>query len=91
MKVFFREAFKSEEGKLHSCYKMIVCNRQAVTAGLHPGAMYQKVALVRLVGMLLIVYIQTQHLAYVRNVAIETVGTGIMGKMVRSTVYCNSF
>jgi phosphatidylinositol-bisphosphatase len=53
-----------------------------VLNGLHKKARYHKVALVRLVGMMLLVFVQEQHAAYVRAVATETVGTGIMGKMV---------
>ncbi|XP_071521697.1 inositol polyphosphate 5-phosphatase OCRL [Panulirus ornatus] len=53
----------------------------AVLNGIHPKAKYQKVRLVRLVGMMLIVLVQEKHLAYVRNIAIDTVGTGIMNKM----------
>lgn len=53
----------------------------AVLNGIHPKAKYQKVRLVRLVGMMLIVLVQEKHLAYVRNVAVDTVGTGIMNKM----------
>ncbi|KAG7153258.1 Inositol polyphosphate 5-phosphatase OCRL-like, partial [Homarus americanus] len=52
-----------------------------VLNGIHPKAKYQKVRLVRLVGMMLIVLVQEKHLAYVRNVATDTVGTGIMNKM----------
>jgi len=32
------------------------------------------------------VFVQEQHAAYVRDVATETVGTGIMGKMVCATL-----
>lgn len=58
------------------------CFRVAVTEGLHPAGHYQQVALVRLVGMLLFVFVQRQHVQHLRFVATETVGTGIMGKMV---------
>lgn len=53
----------------------------AVLMGVHPKAKYQKVKLVRLVGMMMVVLVQEKHLAYVRNVAGDTVGTGIMNKM----------
>ena len=61
--------------------------RQAVTAGLHPGAKYCRIALVRLVGMMLIVFVQETHERHVRNVVTDTVGTGIMGRMVSCLVY----
>ena len=54
---------------------------RAVLRALHPRAKYRKVKLVRLVGMMMIVFIQEQHFAYVRSVAAETVGTGLMGKL----------
>lgn len=53
----------------------------AVLNNLHPRAAYVRVRLVRLVGMMLIVLVQERYRAYVRNVAAEYVGTGIMGKM----------
>ncbi|CAG0879555.1 unnamed protein product [Cyprideis torosa] len=53
----------------------------AVINGLHSRAKYRKIRQVRLVGMLLFVFVQEKHLAYIRNVAVVTVGTGIMGKM----------
>ncbi|CAL4061657.1 unnamed protein product, partial [Meganyctiphanes norvegica] len=53
----------------------------AVLLGVHPKAKYQKVKLSRLVGMMVVVLVQEKHLAYVRNVAADTVGTGIMNKM----------
>lgn len=55
--------------------------KAAVLNALHTKAQYRKVALVRLVGMMLLVLVQEQHAAYVRSVATETIGTGIMGKM----------
>ncbi|XP_068249219.1 inositol polyphosphate 5-phosphatase OCRL isoform X1 [Palaemon carinicauda] len=53
----------------------------AVLNGIHPKAKYQKVRLVRLVGMMLIILVQEKYLAYIRNVAVDTVGTGIMNKL----------
>ncbi|KAF4525098.1 hypothetical protein B566_EDAN006320 [Ephemera danica] len=54
---------------------------KAVLNSLHPKAQYSKVRLVRLVGMMLVVLAQQKHMAYIRGVASEVVGTGIMGKM----------
>lgn len=50
--------------------------------GLHPNAKYRLVALARLVGMQLAVMINNQHYQHVRNVSFDTVGTGLLGKMV---------
>ncbi|MCL4122564.1 UNVERIFIED_CONTAM: hypothetical protein GTU68_036214 [Idotea baltica] len=52
----------------------------AVLNGVHPKAKYAKVSLVRLVGMMLVVLVQERHLAYVRGVCTDTVGTGILNK-----------
>ena len=54
---------------------------RAVQRALHPKAKYRKVRLVRLVGMMLVVFVQEKHFAYIRGIASECVGTGLMGKM----------
>ncbi|KAL3268546.1 hypothetical protein HHI36_007653 [Cryptolaemus montrouzieri] len=52
-----------------------------VLDGVHPKAKYRTVALTRLVGIQLIVLINTKHYQYIRNIAVDTVGTGLLGKM----------
>ncbi|XP_040569840.1 inositol polyphosphate 5-phosphatase OCRL [Lepeophtheirus salmonis] len=53
----------------------------AVTSTLNSNAKFTKVKLVRLVGIMIIVYIKEEYYKYVSNVSAETVGTGIMGKL----------
>ena len=76
---------------------------KAVQAGLHPGAEYSLVKHIRLVGMLLLVYCKKEHLdqvytflikwydvnsiTQVHNIGVDTVGTGIMGKLGNKVVY----
>ena len=55
---------------------------QACFMGLHQQSQYELVKLVRLVGMMLIVFIKKELLPYVSQVCEEKVGTGILGKMV---------
>lgn len=54
---------------------------QAVRKGLHPKANYQQVRLVRLVGMMLVVFVEESLSGALTDVASDTVGTGILGKM----------
>lgn len=61
---------------------MLLLIRQAVTKSINSKGNYKKVSLVRLVGMMLIVFVKNKHMDHVKNVATDTVGTGIMGKLV---------
>uniref|UniRef100_A0A8C9EU36 phosphoinositide 5-phosphatase n=1 Tax=Pavo cristatus TaxID=9049 RepID=A0A8C9EU36_PAVCR len=54
---------------------------KAVTDSLHPDAKYAKVKLVRLVGIMLLLYVKADLALNISEVEVETVGTGIMGRM----------
>ncbi|XP_064473266.1 inositol polyphosphate 5-phosphatase OCRL-like isoform X2 [Ornithodoros turicata] len=54
---------------------------QVVKKGLHPMAKYHQVRLVRLVGMMLVVFVEESLVGALSEVASDTVGTGILGKM----------
>ena len=53
----------------------------AVEKGLHPGAKYQRVQRIRLVGMMLLVYVKESLRAFITDVHAQSVGTGLMGTM----------
>lgn len=50
--------------------------------GIHPNAKYRLVGVARLVGMMLVVAVHNNHFQHVKNVSLDTVGTGLLGKMV---------
>ncbi|XP_056327788.1 inositol polyphosphate 5-phosphatase OCRL isoform X1 [Danio aesculapii] len=53
----------------------------AVERSLHHNARYIQVRIIRLVGMMLVVYIKKEHKNQIREIASESVGTGLMNKM----------
>ncbi|XP_016145873.1 type II inositol 1,4,5-trisphosphate 5-phosphatase [Sinocyclocheilus grahami] len=59
----------------------------AVYKGLHPDAKYALVKLVRLVGIMLLFYVKAEHAAHISEVEVETVGTGVMGRMVSGVCF----
>ncbi|KAI1898109.1 hypothetical protein AGOR_G00068950 [Albula goreensis] len=54
---------------------------EAVERSLHPKAKYNHVRTIRLVGMMLVVFVNSEHRNHIREVAVGTVGTGVLGKM----------
>ncbi|GJQ87262.1 hypothetical protein Trydic_g8772 [Trypoxylus dichotomus] len=77
----FQELDLSKEAYLFSDSPREAEWEKAVVSSTHPGAKYRMLALVRLVGIQLIVLIQSDHYGYVKNVMYNTCGTGILGKM----------
>ncbi|XP_037577610.1 inositol polyphosphate 5-phosphatase OCRL-like [Dermacentor silvarum] len=54
---------------------------RAVALGLHSGCRYRLVKLVRLVGMMLVLFVEERLASHVQEVEAHWVGTGILGKM----------
>ncbi|XP_035524875.1 inositol polyphosphate 5-phosphatase OCRL isoform X2 [Morone saxatilis] len=54
---------------------------EAVERGLHPKAKYKRVQIIRLVGMMLVVYVKKSLKNHIREVDAQHVGTGVLGKM----------
>ncbi|KAK9746422.1 Endonuclease-reverse transcriptase [Popillia japonica] len=79
--VGFQELDLSKEAFLFSDSPREAEWERAVVSSTHPGAKYRMLALIRLVGIQLIVLIHIDHYGYVRDVAWDTCGTGILGKM----------
>ena len=53
-----------------------------VSKSLHPDATYVKLSLVRLIGMMLIIFVKQDHAHFVKNIAVQTVNTGYKGKII---------
>uniref|UniRef100_A0A2C9LTQ2 Inositol polyphosphate-related phosphatase domain-containing protein n=1 Tax=Biomphalaria glabrata TaxID=6526 RepID=A0A2C9LTQ2_BIOGL len=78
---FFQELDLSKEAFIFTDSPKEVEWQKAVKAALHPKAKYLKVKSIRLVGIMLIVYIQAKHKGFIKFIDSDSVPTGIMGIM----------
>lgn len=53
--------------------------------GLHPGAVYEELISVRLVGMMLVIVVRQELRKNIIRYSTETVGTGALNFMVRQS------
>jgi len=75
----FQELDLSKEAYLFSDSSKEEEWRAVVAESLHPGARYKEVRLIRLVGIMLVVYVKQEYYGFVSRVEAETVGTGFGG------------
>nr|XP_027195642.1 inositol polyphosphate 5-phosphatase OCRL-1-like [Dermatophagoides pteronyssinus] len=77
----FQELDLSKEAFLFNDYKKEEYWLQICEQSLHPDRQYFLLKKIRLIGMMLVIFAAREFRQYIKNVAAETVGTGILGKM----------
>ncbi|XP_035710948.1 type II inositol 1,4,5-trisphosphate 5-phosphatase isoform X3 [Folsomia candida] len=79
--IAFQELDLSKEAFLFNDTPKEIEWMQSVKAALHPGAKYVKVRLVRLVGMMMLVYVKDHLRKDLKNESAEVCGTGLFKSM----------
>lgn len=69
--------------------KKICSKSRKVMDGVHAGAVYEELISVRLVGMMLVIVVRQELRKNVIRYSTETVGTGALNFMVRTTYGSN--
>ncbi|KAH9425493.1 hypothetical protein DERP_006101, partial [Dermatophagoides pteronyssinus] len=77
----FQELDLSKEAFLFNDYKKEEYWLQICEQSLHPDRQYFLLKKIRLIGMMLVIFAAREFRQFIKNVAAETVGTGILGKM----------